>query len=325
MILKFYKSDKLTVLVSLPIIGVLFWLPVFLNPAVVDFSNSSPLFQWVCNLGSPFFTTLIALVIIVFSALILNDVINNNEIFNRNTFLPALIYLTAMSAIKEYQVLSPIVISNLFWILAFKRLFNVYRQVPCKKEIFDATLLMLFGGLFYFPSLVMVALVWIALKILRPFVWREWIIPFFAFIIFGIYWLVALIWGDSFNNWLDYFTFDSEQYSSINLTISWLYYLMLGVVLVLVGLSTNQIVRHSKGSSLRFRKIILFFMFIIILTLAIVGLVQYFANENVHILLGAVPLSLLITFYFNYAKKEWLSQLIFYTIFIAILVNIYLY
>ena len=325
MILKFYKSDKLTVLVSLPIIGVLLWLPGLLNPSVVNFSNASPLFQWVCNIGSPFFSTVIALIIIVISALILNRVINNNEIFNRNTFLPALIYLITMSAIKEHQVLSPIVISNLFWILAFRRLFNISRQVPCKKEVFDATVLMLFGGLFYFPSILMVALVWIALKILRPFVWREWVIPFFAFVVFGAYWIVALIWGDTLNNWADYFTFDSEQFSSINLTISWPYYILLGVVLFLVGISGYQIIRQSKGSSLRFRKIIFFFLFIIILTIAILSLVQYFSDENVYTLVGAVPLSLLITFYFNYAKKEWLSQLFFYTIFISILVNIYLY
>jgi hypothetical protein len=324
-ILKFYKSDKLTVLVSLPIIGVLLWLPRLLNPTVIDFSNASPLFQWVYNAGTPFFLTVIALIIIVISALILNDVINKNEIFSSNTFLPALIYLISMSAIKEHQALSPIVISNLFWILAFKRLFNVYSHVPCKKEVFDATVLVLFGGLFYFPSILMVGMVWIALIILRPFVWREWVIPFFAFIVFGVYYIVALIWRNALNNWLDYFTFDSEQYSSINITVSWPYYILLGVVLVLVSFSGYNILKRYKASSLRFRKIIFFFLFIIILTIAILSLVQSFSNENVYSLVGAVPLSLLITFYFNYAKKEWLSQLFFYTIFISILVNIYLY
>jgi len=324
-ILKFYKSDNLTGLVLLPIIGILFWLPALLSPTVVDFSNASPLFQWVENVGSPIFLTVIALLIIVISALILNDVINKNEIFSRNTFLPALIYLISMSAIKEHQALSPIVISNLFWILAFKRLFNIYSQIPCKKEVFDATVLILFGGLFYFPSILMVALVWVVLKILRPFVWREWVIPFFAFIVFGVYYIVALIWRNSFNNWLDYFTFDSEQYSSINIANLWPYYILLGVAVVLVSFSGHSVLSQYKASSLRFRKIIFFFLFMIILTITILFIVQYFSNENVYSLLGAVPLSLLITFYFNYAKKEWLSQLFFYTMFISILVNIYLY
>ena len=322
MILKFYKSDNLTGLVLLPIIGVLFWLPALLSPTVVDFSNASPLFQWVLNLGSPIFSAVLALLIIVISALVLNDVINKNELFNRNTFLPALLYLIFMSAIKEHQVLSPIVISNLFWILAFKQLFNIYSQVPCKSQVFNATVLMLFGGLFYFPSLLMVALVWVALKILRPFVWREWIIPF---IVFGAYCMVTLIWGNSINNWSDYFTFDSEQYSFIQIVISWPYYILLGIVLFLVSFSGRTILKHYKASSLRFRKIIFFFLFIIILSIAIFSIVQYFSNENVYLLVGAVPLSLLITFYFNYAKKERLSQLYFYTMFISILVNIYLY
>lgn len=325
MILKFYKSDNLTGLVLLPLMALLFWLPGLLNPNAVDFSGASPLFQWLSNLGSPTFSQLLGLLIIVISALILNDVINKNELFNRNTLLPALLYIIFMSAIKEHQVLSPIVISNLFWILAFKRLFNIYSQVPCKKEVFDATVLILFGGLFYFPSILMVALVWVALIILRPFVWREWVLPFFAFIIFGVYYIVALIWRNTFNNWLDYFTFDSEQYSSINIAISWPYYVLLGVAVILVSFSGYTILRQYKASSLRFRKIIFFFLFIIILSITILSIVQYFSNENVYLLVGAVPLSLLITFYFNYAKKEWLSQLYFYTMFISILVNIYLY
>ena len=325
MILKFYKSDNLTGLVLLPIIGFLFWLPALLSPAVVDFSNASPLFQWALSIGGPIFSAVIALLIIVISALVLNDVINKNELFNRNTFLPALLYLMFMSAIKEHQVLSPIVISNLFWILAFKQLFNIYSQVPCKRQVFNATVLMLLGGVFYFPSIVMVALVWVALIILRPFVWREWVLPFFAFIIFGLYWIVALVWGSMLNNWLSYFTFDTEQYSSINIAISWPYYILLGVVFVLVIFSGYNMSRQYKASSLRFRKIIFFFLFILFLSITIVSLVKHFSNENIYVLVGAVPLSLLITFYFNYAKKEWLSQLFFYAMFISILVNIYLY
>lgn len=326
MILKFYKSDKLLVLVSLPIIAALFWLPGLLNPVETDFSQASPLFQWVNDGLSPLFSRILAMIIVVVSALIINGVINNNEVFDRNTFLPALMYLIAMSSIKEYQILSPIVVSNLFWILAFRRLFNIYRQVACKKEVFDATILILIGALFYFPSIIMMPIVWVALKILRPFVWREWILPFFAFIIFGIYWVVALFWdGGGINNWTDYVTFNSEQYSSIVLNISWPYYIVFSVVFILVNFSGYQITKQSKGSSLRFRKIISFFMFIIVLTIAILFFVKYLSNENVYTLVGAVPLSLLITFYFYYAKKEWLSQLFFYVVFILLLVNIYLY
>jgi len=309
----------------MPIIAVLFWLPGLINPVPVDFSNASPLFQWVNDGLSPLFARIVAMGIVMISALIINGVINNNEIFDRNTFLPALMYLISMSAIKEYQVLSPIIISNLFLILALRRLFNIYRQIPCKKEVFDATLLILIGSLFYFPSVIMLPIVWVALKILRPFVWKEWVIPFFAFIIFGIYLIVALFWDNGLINWTDYVSINSGQYAMIKVIVSWPYYVVFGVVFILVNFSGYQISKQSKGSSLRFRKIISFFIFIVILTIAILISVKYLSNEDVYTLVGAVPLSLLITFYFNYAKKEWLSKLFFYTVFILLLVNIYLY
>lgn len=325
MILKFYKSDNLIVLASLPIIAVVFWLPGILNPTDIDFQNVSPLFQWVNDGLSLVYSRVLAMAIVIVSALTINGVINNNEIFDRNTFLPALIYLIFMSAIKEYQVLSPIVISNFFWILAFRRLFNVYRQIPCKNEVFDATVLLLLGALFYLPSIIMLPIVWVALRILRPFVWREWVIPFFAFIIFGIYWFVSLLWGAGFEAWSGYFSFTSGQYSAISVNVSWPYYIVLFVLIILVNLSGYQISKQSKGSSLRFRKIITFFTLIIILTIVTLLFVKYFSDENVYTLIGAVPLSLLITFYFNYAKKAWLSQLFFYATFILLLVNAYLF
>jgi len=324
-ILKFYKSDNPLVLVSLPVIAVLFWLPGLLNPADVDFSNTSPLFQWINDGLSPLFSRIVAMTIVVISGLIINGIINNNEIFDRNTFLPALMYLISMSAIKEYQVLSPIVISNLFWILAFRRLFNIYRQISCKKEVFDATLLLLIGALFYFPSIFMLPIVWVALKIIRPFAWREWVIPFFTFVIFGIYWVVSLLLGNGLNDWSEFVSFNSEQYTAMEVIVSWPYYVVFSVLFILVNFSGYQISKQSKGSSLRYRKIISFFIFIMVLTISILLFVKYFSNEDVYTLVGAVPLSLLITFYFNYAKKEWLSQLFFYTVFLLLLVNIYFY
>lgn len=324
MILKFYKSDQLPVLFSLPVIAILFWVPSFLNPVGVEFSYSSPAFQWLNGSLSPFVSQVLALIVILFSALIINGVINNNEVFSRNTFLPALLYVVSMSAIKEYQVLSPVVISNLFWILAFRRLFNIYRQTPCKREVFDATVFILLGALFYFPSIIMVLAVWGALKTLRPFVWREWLIPLFATLLFTIYVLSVLFWNGDVSSLGNYFNVLKGEYSFIELNVSWIYYVVFAIVFILINFSAFQLSKQLKGSSLRFRKIISFFIIVIILTILLLLLVKYFSGENIYTLVSAAPLSLLLTFYFYYAKKEWLSQLFFYSVFILLLVNIYM-
>ena len=161
MILKFYKSDNLTGLVLLPIIGSFSGFQHYLVLLLLIFQTLLPCFNGF-KFRCPFFQV-IALLIIVISALILNDVINKNEIFNRNTFLPALIYLMFMSAIKEHQVLSPIVISNLFWILAFKQLFNIYSQVPCKSKCLTQLFLCCWRSVL-FPFYINGSFVWVALK-----------------------------------------------------------------------------------------------------------------------------------------------------------------
>jgi len=323
MILNFYKSNQIAVLFLLPVIGLAFWLPGFINPTEIKLTEGSPIFQWIYTNLSPISSRILALSIILVSALILNNVINNHEIFDSNTFLPALIYVVVMSSIKEYQILTPIVFTNFFWILAFRRLFNIYRQIPCKQEVFDATLFIVAGALFYFPSIIMLLVIWGALKALRPFVWREWVIPLIAVLLFAMYLLVFSSWSEGILFLKPYLRMNSGQYHNIEIDMTWTYYAVIGILVILINLSAYQLSYQSKGSSLRFRKIASFFMTIIILSIVIISIVKYFAGESVYLLVSAVPLSLLLTFYFYYAKKAWLSNILFYSVFIILLVNIY--
>ncbi len=325
MILQLYKSNNPIVLALLPVVLVVLWLPGLLDPVAIDFLSPSPAFQVINDALPIVWSKILAMVLIVVTGIVLNGIVNNNEIFDRTTYLPALLYVLCMSVFPDMQVLSPITFSNLFWALAFWRLFRIFRQVPSKQEAFDASVFLLLGGLFYFPSIVMFPIVWIALAVLRPFVWREWLMPLLAASLVLIYWVVYILYADNPYLAEQYYNFHIGQYQLYLLEFHWSYYIAFGALAISVNLSGMQISRQLKSSSMRFRKITTFFMFIISFSIILLVLERLVLKNQVYSIVSAGPLSLLLTFYFYGAKRKLLSGALFYSILLVLIVNIYFF
>lgn len=323
MILKLYKSNQTPVLFALPLIAILLWLPSMLHPVNVEFQNLSPLFEYIDNSIPLLMGQIISLVIVLISAFVINHIINTNDVFDRNTFLPALLYVIVMSSLKENHVLSPIVISNLFVLLALRRLFSMYRQLPCKQEVFDASVFLLIAALFYFPIIVLFPLVWIALSVLRPFVWREWILPLISLMLVAVYLVVILFWKGQLSDWKLFANITKGQYQSLIFEFNWTFYVAFALLVVVIILSGYYMSKMITASSIRFRKLSTFSMYIVSLFIVQMVIEKLLLKNELYTLLGAIPLSVLLTFYFHNAKKEWLSGFLFYSILVIVIVNIY--
>lgn len=310
-------------LFALPLIILGLWLPNMLHPESFELEGTSPLFSLINENISVLAGQIIAICFLVLTAMVLNSIINQNSMFDRNTFLPALFYLVLMSSMSKSQLLSPIVISNLFLVLAFRRLFMIYRQVPCKREIFDASLFILIGCLFYFPSIILFPIVWVALSVLRPFVWREWMIPSLAILMVMVYLSVVLFLTDSLTNWRIYVNVFYGQYQNLDVDLHWSMYVAFGLLILSVNFSGFYLSKMSRNSSIRFRKLSTFFLFIISLYVIQLLVEKLILKNEVYMLQGAIPLSILLTFYFQNAKRNWLAESIFYAMLGIVVVNIY--
>ena len=323
MILKLYKSNQTPVLFALPLVAILLWLPSMLHPEVVEFQGESPLFAYFNNSMSPLMGQVVSVIIVLISAFVINHVINTNDIFDRNTFLPALFYVLVMGSLKENHVFSPVVISNLFVLLALRRLFSMYRQLPCKQEVFDASVFLLIASLFYFPVIILFPLVWVALSVLRPFVWREWVLPFISFLLVAVYLATVLFWKGQLSDWKLFTNITVGQYRYFVFELHWTFYIAFAFLAITIVLSGYNMSKMINASSIRFRKLSTFSMYIISLFIVQMIIEKLLLKNELYTLLGAIPLSFLLTFYFHNAKKEWLSGTLFYSILIIIVVNIY--
>lgn len=97
---------------------------------------------------------LLSILLVFAQAAIFNRLLLINKAFNENSYVPALIYVTCMSANFEFLTLSPMLMSITFMLLAIN---NIFKRIDnfTKDELFLYTGLYLGAStLFYFPSFV---------------------------------------------------------------------------------------------------------------------------------------------------------------------------
>lgn len=316
--LKLFNSNTPLVLVLLPIIMLPFWGLSFWTDELHTFEQASFVFKWIW-IENPFINKCVAFVFVVLSGIQLNLIINNNEFFDKNTYLPSMLYVLFMSSFGELQQMHPIIISNLFWILAYRRLMNVYNQVQCKSEIFDASLFFVLAGVINPPySLFMILFSWITLALIRPFDTREYAMPIFASVLMGTY----LTFYHYFFLPIDIAHLQSA-YSNFHIEKHWHYYVIYGLLILIMYGSAYKLISISNKSSIRFRKISSKLMTFIMLSLVVMLDEKLLSQNDAFILYGAVPLSILFSFLFYHNAGKWHTATLFYSLLGVLLFAIY--
>ncbi len=320
MLLNIYKTNQPLILLFLPIVALVIWFPNLYNTDIV-IHNTTPLFQLI-QTKHILINKLIGLVILITTAILINTTINKNEFFQQNLYIPSLLYVLIMSSLPQLNTLHPILVSNLFIALTFRRLINIHSQVSCKSEIFDASLFLLIAGLFYPPSLLFIPIIWITLMIFRPFNWKEWSVPFLALGLFLIYFYTSFLFTEKTQHYLTQNILESSTYSPYTYLSPT--YILSFFIIIFSLLGIYQIHKKRKFSSIRYKKMTSTILAFLILSAAIFSFI-YFNNGNLEAtLFTLIPVSLAITYFLVYFKQKIATELGFIVLLILILLNNYI-
>lgn len=304
---RLFNSNTPLVLILLPILLFTLWLPSFMSNELVHFENSSFLFNWLW-IEHPLINKILAAIIIIFSGIQLNSIINSNEFFDKNTYIPAMVYVTMLSSIQSLHQLHPIVWSNLFWILGYRRIMNVFNQVQCKSEIFDASIFFGIATMIDFPNAgLMFFFPWVTLAIVRPFDLKEYLMPIFAMIILGVYLLFYFFFFDTFR-----FDLLHSAYFDYIIDHNWVVYVLYAIVGILLYAAGFKLIGKSNKSSIRFRKITSISLSFLTISMAIMLASKLFTNNDSFLLYASIPLTILYSFLFYYTEKKWFTYTLFY-------------
>lgn len=260
-----------------------------------------------------YFSIFFLLVFTVF----LTDFIAKKSNLNKSDNYAIVFFVLFLLLIPETLLDFSVVMSNVFVLLAFRRLVLLQSLTLSKQKILDASIWISIACVFEFWSILFFILIFVAILIHVSSDFRNWLIPFVGFSAVAI--LVAL-----YAFIVDFGIIDSIRNKAVlDFNFGNINSFSLGAFLVvLVVLLIFQVVHFQNYLATlqnSIKKIV---------ALLIIGLFVYlFSNEknNGFLLFCIAPLSVIGSNFINSLHKEWLKDTYIYVLLILSCISFYLY
>ncbi len=324
MLIRFFRSSFFAQYFALSVLALLLWLPGFLHPQA--FVNSDPLTPFSALVsqmvvGFPLAGVVVAFILVVAQAIFFNAIIAANLLSLRVSTIGAFVYLLLMS--QSYYQLAPypFLLSAIFVLAALHTILLLTGSDDPTYYLFNAGLFLGIGSLFYFPVAILMVWLWASLSVSRMKYAREFLITIVGF-------ATAYFFLASWYYLTDQLEWRWEAYGqiperiSLNFSISsGLEWVGMGAVLLLLLLSLPFIYGKAVDKNVSQRK-----KFTITTWLFFLALASSVFDPESGLLNGLllIPASIFISYYFSFAKRLLLPQIILLVLILAIIVNNYL-
>ncbi|MEO6884293.1 MAG: DUF6427 family protein [Bacteroidia bacterium] len=321
MFIRFFKSSQPASFIFLPLLALLLWVPAFLKP--LPPSALQPVFLYAALAqalqNSAFLSVLIAFLLVIGEAFLLNYIVNKHEIAEKKSQLPAMFYILFMSNSKPMLSLHPILIAHLFILLMLNKLMNSYRKDSAFSDVFDASLLLAVASFFYLPTLVFIPILWISFIIFRPFIWREWVISIFGLLTPFLFLAFFYFWKNDLSVMRTEFVFRPFPSGKPDLKLSFYFYLLAFMFLFVSFLSLSRLAFTISMNKLKTKKAQTLLIWVVVF-----GLFTLFfapAVSSVYFAFMSIPAAVFVGNYFLNLKKTAWAEILFLLILASVALN----
>ena len=245
--------------------------------------------------------------VLLASVFITNFVVKKNGLSKDSTYTVFFYFLFLLFFPSVLDNLN-LILSNFFILLALRRLISLQSLKASKEKIFDASLWIFLAALFHFWSIIFIVLVFISIIFHVSRDYRNWILPFIAFFIVGILFMIYatvfdldvieyIVKSVQINFEIDYFTNNYQNGAlSIYATVA-LFFL----VSMFATLSNRPQLLHTS-----FKKIIASFF---------IGVVIFLISDNKSndlLLFTFAPLAMMATSHIEIPQEKLNQELVMY-------------
>jgi len=320
-IFKYHPNVQLAVLF---LTAAVLWLPAFIKgypmyePIELSFGYN---FLYRNLFDASLLSTIIAFVLLLGEAVLLNATLADFKIIPKNSYFTAFFYVLMMSFTPAMLTLHPLLIVNALTILLLLMLFKIKTKEESYKEIFLCGLITGICSLFYFKSAGLIIIVWIFLLVFHSFSWRELLISIMGLVTVFLYLFAYFLLTDQLSA---VFTQFQHVFSVINFGRSpWTYsvyeYLTTAIIAVLFLVSSVKMFLITREKVIYVRKIfnVIFWLFVLN-TLSMLFLVNNFIYEFSYMLL---PLSILVSYYYLNLKKILFGEIVLFLLIVSIILQ----
>ena len=245
-------------------------------------------------------------VVIFFTSLKINSIINKSVFFKKTNYACGFVYtITIILICPIHQGVLP-AIANLFAVLAVGNLMKIYRNKSCKIEVFNATCWLIFSSISFSFNVFLIPMVWLALYFIRPFEWREYLMPIVGFLFIAAYLFTAGLVFEKLPIWVENWWAIKYGYLNNNLD-NWLYFLVVISIGLLISFRTLYLCYLSSNN--RYKKISWIIIAFLFCCIAQFLFNYFYFGPNSPVLYGAIfPFSILISNFILNAKSNWLPN-----------------
>lgn len=121
--------------------------------------------------------------IVLFMAFYMQHIILKHKVMDKSGFLPAYSIILLCSIHQDFLFVTAPLLSMLFILLAFTKIYTAYFVEKAQSKILDAGLFTGFAAILYLPSSIFILSIFIALVLLKTLSLRQVILYFFAILI----------------------------------------------------------------------------------------------------------------------------------------------
>ncbi|MBK8704590.1 MAG: hypothetical protein IPN33_13975 [Saprospiraceae bacterium] len=259
-------------------------------------------FMGIAKLADHQWFHILSIPILLIHAIAINFMVAEHRLAREVNLFPGLVYILITSSLPEFIPLSAPLLANTFLIIAIWIAMTTYKVPSCADRIFNIGFWVATASLVYFSHIVFIFLGVAGLNIMRSFNIRERLMlfsgVFVPYFLLGVYYF----WNGELSEFLqrqfvaqfDFLSFDTAYYWGAY--IGWA--VMGGLLLVVLFNSGNYLLKTQIQVQ---KKINLLFWALLIAALSL--LVQQQIGVA-HLLILAVPLSVLISFNFTMLKPR---------------------
>lgn len=324
MLIQTVRAHQPVSLILIPLLGALLWLPGILHPVEPAPIVYMPFYVPVDGFLRlhPLFSVISGLILSITEAFLLNYVIYQHQVLTKKSWLPALIFVVLSACTPGLLWLHPQLIAGLFLLGMLHLLLGTYRMDKSFGAVFNAGFLLGMATMFYLPSIVFLLFAIIVLILLRPFIWREWIIFIIGLMIPWLYAGVWFFWNDQLKEITGRVLLEPIRHRDFFLKLPYEYYALTAVTGFLLLVAAGRFVAGAGTSTLKTKKGVSVMVWFLVFSLLAIIPAQNFAVAG--FLFVLFPVALFVSNYFLQARRLWLAETIFILLLLSIGLSYYL-
>lgn len=312
MLIGLFRSNQPAVLMAVPVVVLGLYLPSLWNEPV----HTGPLMPFsglvVRALSAPgWLNGLSALLLVVLVGFQLALLLNALELLDRRNHLAAFLFPLMLAGVSDTAALDPALLGMPWVLMALRRTWSLANAGPALGRLFDAGSLIGIAALFYLPYVFMLFVIWASVSVIRPFAWREYVLPFLAVaLVFYVVWGVLALLGHG--AWMAMDTFRGPEVMRLELWGGPVRngFVALVVILLLLGLAAFN---HSYARSVMRGKNIRSGLMAFALALLIMMVLLVLIKGSCPAVLAAVPAGAIASYLFLSPRRSWMAELAAWT------------